>query len=109
MICYKKHQRIYTERTSTVIAMCDENLIGKKLKGKNTVLDLGLYGNFYNGEKIPVKKAEEILDAMLKLSKSESVSFNLVGKDTVKVAGKFVDATKAHKFGAVPHLQIYAV
>ncbi len=108
MIYFKKHQRVYGDHTSTVIAMADVDLIGKKLKSSNgAVLDLVMYGGFYKGDEITEKKAGEILADYF--ANRSGVSFNLVGSQCIKAAGKFVDVSKAKKFGKTPHIQIYRV
>src|SRR3989338_5684505 len=105
MIYFKKHQRIYDDHTSVVIAMADVVLIGKKLKSNNgAVLDLGTYAGFYKGEEISEKQAAEILAGYF--ANRDGVSFNLVGSECMKAASKCVDVSKAKKFGKVPHLQI---
>ncbi len=108
MIYFKKHQRVYQDGVSTIVAMCDEELIGKKLKGKNSVLDLAAYANFYKGDLISSEKALEIFSGFF-ASGGGRVSFNLVGKKVIKVASKFIDVSKASKFKSVPHLQVYKV
>ncbi len=108
MIYFKKHQRTYGARVAVVIAMCDADLIGKKLKsGNGALLDLATYGGFYRGEEVSEKKAGEILAAYF--ANREGVSFNLVGSECMKAASKYIDVSKAKKFGKVPHLQIYRV
>lgn len=107
MVYFKKHQRVYDSHTSTVIAMADANLIGKKLKRGEAVLDLATYAGFYKGEEVSEKKAGEILAEHF--ANRDGVSFNLVGSHCIKAASKFVDVSKAKKFGKVPHLQIYRV
>ncbi len=108
MIYYKKHQRIYEERTSIVIAMCDADLIGKKLKGKRGFLDLETYASFYKGELLTLQQAREVLSDFIR-GKKTGVSFNLVGKKCISTAGEFVDVSNARNIGKIPHLQIYPV
>ncbi len=85
--------------------MCDADLIGKKLTGRNATLDLSLYASFYAGEKVTVQKASEIISHCLQ----EGASINLVGENTLKAACEFVDISKARRIGSVPHLQVYKV
>lgn len=106
LICYNKHERVSGEKISTVIAMCDEDLIGKKLKGKNAVLDLVTYASFYKGELIESDEAAKIVKSFFS---QPNVSFNLVGKHTLAALKGVVNVSKAKKIGAVPHLQVYTV
>lgn len=108
MIYFKKHQRVYGNRTSTIVAMCDADLIGKKLKSGNAVLDLATYAGFYKGEAISVEQAGKILSENVGKA-GGGVSFNLVGKQVMAAAAKFANVSRAKKFGAVPHLQVYSV
>ena len=106
IIYFKKHERIYGERKTTVIAMCDVGLIGKKYSGKNGVLDLATYAGFYKGEEITLDKAKHLFDQYLLIP---GVSFNLVGVKTIEAAGKFLNVSKAKKIATIPHLQVYRV
>ncbi|MFH1247021.1 MAG: DUF424 family protein [Candidatus Micrarchaeota archaeon] len=108
MIYFKKHSRVYQSRVSTVIAMADCDLIGKKLKSGEACLDLAAYGDFYKGDEVSEKKAGEIFKEHFSAN-PRGVSFNLVGQQVMKAASKFVDVSKAKKFGKVPHLQVYQV
>ncbi len=106
MIYYKKNTRQYPEKTSVIVAMCDENLVGKKLVDKKTVLDLSTYAGFYKGELISAKQATEIIK---QLRGEENTSFNLVGKETLAAASQVFSITAARKIKSVPHLQIYSL
>ena len=104
MIYYKKNTRQYPEKTSVIVAMCDENLIGKKIVDKKTVLNLSVYSGFYKGELINAKQATEIIR---QLHGEENTSFNLVGKETLAAASQAISITAAKKIKNVPHLQVY--
>jgi len=67
-----------TQEGKKIVAVCDEELIGKKLKEKNIQLDLS--SDFYNGEK---KSEEEILKLF-----DEAYIVNLVGKKAVNLGKK---------------------
>ncbi len=107
MIYYKKHQRVYAEKTSTVVAMCDEALIGKKIKSKATaaVLDLVTYANFYKGELLTPTQARAIFKTLKE--ERENLSLNLVGTETLSAAKTVIDVSTAKKIGKIPHLQVY--
>lgn len=108
MLYYKRHERQLPNRTAVIIALCDEDLVGKKLRGKNTFLDLDAYRSFYIGNKLSLQQARELIADFFQ-SGSEEVSFNLVGKESLAAVEGFVDVSKARKIQGVPHLQVYRV
>lgn len=65
-----------------VVALCDEELIGKKFLDEKRQLDLT--GSFFRGEKKDVKEIEELLV----FYKKEDACFNIVGKKSCDVAIK---------------------
>ena len=86
-----------TQEGKKIVAVCDEELIGKKLKEKNIQLDLS--SEFYNGEK---KSEEDILKLF-----DEAYIVNLVGENAVnlgKKAGIVLEENVlyVHK---IPHVQ----
>ena len=90
----KVHQ---THEGKKIVAVCDQELIGKKLKEKNIQLDLS--SGFYNGEK---KSEEDILKLF-----DEAYIVNLVGENAVnlgKKAGIVLEENVlyVHK---IPHVQ----
>jgi hypothetical protein len=66
----------------TVVAICDEELIGKKFEQDNKQLDLT--SNFFKGEE---KTAEEVLDIIEKAS-YEDATFNIIGNKSTDLALK---------------------
>ena len=65
-----------------VIAICDSELLGRKLEEGNRQLDLS--GEFFKGEE---KKEEEILEFIKDIAK-EDATFNIVGKKATELALK---------------------
>lgn len=63
-----------------VVALADEDLIGKKFEEGNIQLDVK--ENFYEGE----KKSEEEIIADLENMKLEDATFNIVGNKSVELA-----------------------
>ncbi len=61
-----------------IVAICDEELVGKKFKEKNVQLDLS--SEFYNGEK---KSEEDILKLL-----DYAYIVNMVGKNAVNLGKK---------------------
>jgi len=62
-----------------VIAICDSNLLGKKFEQGKMNLDLN---EFFNGEE---KTEQEVLE-IIKDASREDATFNIVGKQAVKIA-----------------------
>ena len=71
-----------------VIAICDENLLGKKFEEDKFQLDVK--ESFYNGEK---KDASQIAELLLH-EKTEDATFNIVGEESVNAAIKAGIVTK---------------
>lgn len=65
-----------------VVALCDENLIGKKFEDNKFQLDVK--ESFFKEDKISEEKAIEILKDMQK----EDATFNIVGKESTETAIK---------------------
>jgi hypothetical protein len=70
--------------TRYVVAICDEDLFGKKFEDQDGVRQIDLTGNFFKGEQ---KTEEEIIEA-IKDFKREDASFNIVGKESIACAIK---------------------
>lgn len=63
-----------------VVAICDEELLDKKLIEENRTLDLT--GNFFKGSLMDVSEVEsEIIRCV-----NEDATFNIVGKNSIEVA-----------------------
>ena len=70
--------KIHRTKHSLVVAICDKELIGKKIEDKD--LSTNLTKRFYNGEDVPEKRVIEIL--------KDADSINLVGKEAIRVGLK---------------------
>ncbi len=64
----------------TVVAICDEDLIGKKFEEENKQIELTEH--FFKGEE---KTPEEVLEIIEKQSR-EDATFNIVGQKSVNIA-----------------------
>ena len=84
-----------------ILAACDEELLGKKLKGEK--ISIKISENFYKGNKVNEAELIELLN--------EADSSNLIGKKVVEVALKagFAVEKNCIYFGKIPHLQIFKV
>lgn len=90
----KEHKSIEGRK---IVAICDEDLIGKKFEDRRLQLDLN--SNFYKGEK---KTKEEVL----KIFERADI-LNLVGKKTIEIAleAKVISKDKIIKIKNIPHAQ----
>ncbi|MEM3364162.1 MAG: DUF424 family protein [Candidatus Micrarchaeia archaeon] len=92
------HCRRHEYKGKVVFALCDKDLIGKKLEEGSIVLDLDKYRNFYIGDDL------ESFDGTFE-------SINAVGeKSTTFLIEKGIAAKKDLKYIAgVPILQVYKI
>jgi hypothetical protein len=88
----------YTVRGDSIIAVCDEELIGKEFHEKGITLDIS--DIFYKGELVSKTGVIEAL--------SHATIANLVGKRSVECAIKngFIYRENVMKIGGVPHAQM---
>jgi uncharacterized protein len=63
-----------------VVAVCDEDVFGRKLEEGNKVLDVS--GNFFNGD---VMSESEVKRDVVRCVK-EDATFNFVGSNSVRIA-----------------------
>ena len=90
-----------------VLAVCDEQLLGKILQDKKSGahLDLKAYRGFYEGKKVSENE-------VIKLCHMTSIdSFNAVGVEAIKAlsVALVVELESVKKIGGVPHLQVYKI
>jgi len=95
----------YSTENGSILAMCDEELIGKVLKSGKLVIDLDKYASFYKGDLI----SEE--DAAKAISSEEIYSANIVGERSISIVIKngLVDEKDVMLVGKVPFVQIYKI
>ncbi|HLD10865.1 MAG TPA: DUF424 family protein [Candidatus Nanoarchaeia archaeon] len=93
----KTHESI----RSYVIAIADENLIGKKIKDK--IIEINISEQFYKGQLCNEKKAAILLQ--------ECPNINIIGKNIIKLAKKLnlINEENIVYFKNVPHCQIYCI
>lgn len=83
--------------TKIVIALCDKELIGKKLTENNIIIDLDKFRYFYIGDDF--KYLDERFD-----------SINAIGKKSIDflVKNKYLkDKKNVKKIEKIPHIQIF--
>ncbi len=98
---------IYVKKHSTpqglLLAMCDEELIGKVFESGKLQLDLEKYAEFYKGELMAEQLAREAA------VNEEIYSANVVGERAVAVmmSKGYVRKSDVKKVGGVPFVQIF--
>jgi hypothetical protein len=75
MFCVKVHQSY-----RTVVAICDSELIGKKFE--EGIKQLDIRESFYKKEEV----SEEEIASIMEKQKFEDATFNIVGKESVRLA-----------------------
>ena len=95
--------RIHQTQAGKVVAVCDEDLVGRVLDDGKVYMDLDRYRSFYVGEKADAESVKGALRGF--------VSANLVGKDAVNTA---IVAGVASKddimyIKKTPYIQIYNI
>jgi len=93
--------RVHRNGAETVVALCDDGLIGKILTDGKIHIDLQRFGSFYNDRKVEKQTALEAL--------KEATSVNAVGEEAVAaVKSAFgVNEEAIIRVAGVPHIQIY--
>ncbi|MEM4397449.1 MAG: DUF424 family protein [Candidatus Woesearchaeota archaeon] len=91
----KKHKA----QDKILLAICDSDLLGKKIETDNLILDLS--SNFYKGEK---KTEAEILIELKNFS-----SLNAVGEKTINflLKEKIISKENIKKINEIPYINIY--
>jgi len=97
MIYVKKN----ISRNSAVLAICDEDLIGKHIKTKD--LELDITERFYKGNLV---SEEEAINLM-----KEARNINIVGKNSIKTAIKagIIRKEDVIKIKNIPHAIIFEI
>ena len=81
-----------------IVAVCDSDLVGKKIEEGKKQLDLS--SSFYDGEE---KNEEEILNII-----DNSYMINAVGEKSISLLDKFglVDKERVLRVNNIPHAQV---
>jgi len=90
--------KVYKQGNDTLLAACDEKLIGKKFEEGKYYLDVS--EAFYKGDKISKDSLKKIL--------RDATIANLVGEETIKCAIELglVDPSCIIKIKGIPHAQM---
>lgn len=95
--------RTHRAQGQTIVAMCDADLIGRKLEeGK---LSVTLSEGFYGGETFDAEES-----GLFNLLRGAS-SYNIFGEASIEVALKYnlLDRSAVRLVGGVPHAQVYCL
>ncbi len=95
--------RVHEKEAHTIVAICDDELIGKVLVSQTIHMDLDRCRGFYIGEKA---SKTDVKKALLKFD-----SANLVGWETVGIALELglVKEDELRYVEEVPYIQIYKI
>ena len=96
---YKMYVKIHETENKDIVAVCDEDLIGKKFEEKELILDVS--EEFYKGEKMDEKRTLEIMKKVDIL--------NIVGEKSIDLASKndIVSKMNIIKIKGIPHAQVF--
>ena len=91
--------KIHKSKDRYIVAICDENLIGKEISEGD--LNLNITARFYKGEKF---SEEETLEKM-----KNFLNLNIVGKNSIKLAitAGILEEDSIIKIDGVPHAQVF--
>ena len=86
----------------TMIAICDENLLGRKFE--EGIKQLDVRESFFNGQRM---SKEDVIKLMRREAK-EDATFNIVGKESVKAAleAKLIASSSWHKVEGIPFVLV---
>ena len=96
---FTMYAKIHRSGDKNIIAICDEDLIGKEFSQGKLVLNVT--ERFYKGDSLSEEEAYELM--------KDSLNLNIVGKKAIKLALKHKLITKESiiKIQGVPHAQVY--
>ena len=97
MIFIKKN----ISQNSEILAVCDQNLVGKHFKENNLKLDIT--EGFYKGDLL---SEEEVINLM-----KRARNINIVGKDSIKLAikAKIIEKECIIKIKSIPHAIVFEI
>lgn len=93
--------KIHKSEDRNIIAICDDNLIGKAFSEGNLILNIT--ERFYKGEKLSPEKVLELM--------RNALSLNIVGKNSINLALKnnIIEKESIIKIQGIPHTQVYSL
>jgi hypothetical protein len=99
MIYFKRYQTEHGD----IIAMCDEELIGRIIKEGKIEIDLDKYASFYKGELLKEEDAEALI--------GDIYSANIVGERSAKIIIKkgLASENDVRKVNGIPFVQLFKI
>jgi hypothetical protein len=90
---------VFLDKKDIVVVICDEELLGKKLRMKEKKITIEISKKFYGGKLIDEETALKLLD--------KATIGNLMGKNIVELASKngFIVKENVILIDGVPHAQ----
>ncbi|MEM5766031.1 MAG: DUF424 family protein [Candidatus Aenigmatarchaeota archaeon] len=94
---------VFTDKKDIVVVMCDEELLGKKLKMKDKKISVNVSEKFYGGNLVDENVALKLL--------SKATIGNLIGKNIVELASNngFIVKENVILIDGVPHAQFIKI
>ena len=88
----------------TTVAVCDENLLGKKFE--EGIKQLDVRENFYNGQKM---SKEDLIPLLRREAKEDSI-FSIVGKESIATAveARLIEKDSWHTLKGIPFILVLA-
>ncbi len=95
--------KVHSSARGRVVAVCDEDLLGKVLEDKDACMDLARYRSFYEDALVGADEVEEALRSF--------DSANIVGEEAVAVAMKMglIGKKDVMYIKKTPYIQIYRI
>lgn len=86
----------------TIVAVCDEDLLGKKFEEGIKLLEVR--ETFYNGQKV---SKEELIQILRREAKEDS-TFNIVGKESIETAieARLIEKDSPKKVKGIPFVLV---
>ena len=97
--------KVHKTEKGEMIALCDQEVLGKVLKEGKKEMDLKTYSDFYKGALVDKKQASATINA------AQIYSANVVGEESVELLVEIgiVDREQIMKIGNVPFVHIYTL
>ena len=98
--------KIHPSDNGSVIAMCDDSLMGAVLEEGDAFIDINTYSDFYKGRLVKKEDALKIITDV-----KDFYSANIVGKESVGIALEvgLIEKVNVKKVKKVPYAQSYRI
>jgi hypothetical protein len=96
------YAKVHSSKNGEIIAMCDEELLGRIITDGRIEINLDKYAGFYKGSLVSEEKAGSLIG-------NDVFSANLVGKRSVEIFEKkgLVSESQVRNVGGVKFVQIF--